>query len=536
MSARIETFPSFRRLSWISRLNAGALAAIVGALSLFLFPAWKRDPDLQHGLFIPILCLILLAESRRDPLPRFFDSGQAGDWAAVGCVFVSLATLAVAGIYAAVLEWSHALVEFMVASSVIFLLGAAWLTFADRRLRGVPASWPVAAAIVLWFLAVPIPPGTYSSFTMLLRNGVTSCVVNSLQIAGIPAHQAGNVIELARTDLGVDEACSGVRSLMASVAAGLFISSVFAADLRTRLLIILTAPLTALALNFVRSLILAWLASRGTTIAGPWHDGTGLAIIVLTTGLLVLIASRCGDRPFRYPPSARRMAEILPSTRRQGFLAGGLVCYGALALTFVCNGITTKAPDMAGPTLDVEELMPPAPTGWKMKTVTHLEAAQSILRTKALASRTYWIENAAKPTEITFYLAYWRPGEAPVSLVAAHTPDACWPGNGWLAQPASQQEILPRMEGRTVPEAQCRAFAREGHLLHVWFWHLVGGRPVNDQNPYSLFRFLNLALKFGFQPPHEQLFVRISSNRPWDEIATQEVVKSLFTQLQPQGL
>ena len=51
--------------------------------------------------------------------------------------------------------------------------------------------------------------------------------------------------------------------------------------------------------------------------------------------------------------------------------------------------------------------------------------------------------SAPDGAHVTLYVAYWRPGQAPVSLVDAHTPDACWPGTGWEPRPlASEREAL----------------------------------------------------------------------------------------------
>jgi len=106
----------------------------------------------------------------------------------------------------------------------------------------------------------------------------------------------------------------------------------------------------------------------------------------------------------------------------------------------------------------------------------------------------------------------------------------------WLARPAPSVEASPRVAGRTVPDAQSRVFGKDGLLLYVWFWHLVGGRSQEYENPYSVFRLFDLALKYGFQPGREQLFVRISSNRSWAEISTGPVVEKFFENLRPLGL
>jgi exosortase len=535
MMSGAETCPPFGRIPWLARLNVFGLAAILAALSLLLLSSWIHDPDQTHGLFVPVLFLILLLESRRYQKPRFFDPGGRGDLAAGLLGLASLATLGVAGVYAAVLGWSHALVEFLLAASAVCLLGTAWLALADRRVRWISVSWPAAVAIVLWLLAAPLPPGTYSTLALQLQNRVTSGVVESLEVMGIPAHQSGNVIELARSQIGVSEACSGVRSLISCLATGLFFSAVFAARAQSRAVLLLAAPLIAVALNFVRSLFLALIASRGISIAGEWHAATGLAIITLTSGLLALIAWRLGDCPARDWHSKEKAARGWP-TRRQKLLSGTIALNVAVAFSFLFLGLRADPPVALSPRINLEHLMPPTPPGWRVRIEGNLAPYQSILQTDTLADRTYWVEVGGKAVQITLYLAYWRPGQAPVSLVAAHTPDVCWPGTGWEAQAWPKVQNSLGVNGRILPEAQSRLFTRDGLSQYVWFWHLWGGRPLTYENPYSLPRLFHIAAQYGFAPSQDQLFVRVSSNRPWDEISSQPVVQSLFAALRPQGL
>jgi len=91
----------------------------------------------------------------------------------------------------------------------------------------VPKLWPAVVAVALWPLSSPLPPGSYTRLALALQGGVTEAVTGALGFFGIAAHRDGNVIELARASVGVSEACSGVRSLVSCVVAGLFLSAVW---------------------------------------------------------------------------------------------------------------------------------------------------------------------------------------------------------------------------------------------------------------------------------------------------------------------
>jgi hypothetical protein len=188
------------------------------------------------------------------------------------------------------------------------------------------------------------------------------------------------------------------------------------------------------------------------------------------------------------------------------------------------------------PPVDLGPLMPAPPPGWRVQAEGDLAAFRSTLRTDTLAARTYWRQDTDGLIAIKVYLAYWRPGQVPVSLVAAHTPDTCWPGTGWEARPFPRVQDSLEVGGERIPETQSRLFARDGFSEYVWFWHLSGGRALSYEHPYSLVRLFHLAARYGFEPSQAQLFVRLSSNRPWEKISSQPVVQRLFTALRPMGL
>ena len=140
------------------------------------------------------------------------------------------------------------------------------------------------------------------------------------------------------------------------------------------------------------------------------------------------------------------------------------------------------------------------------------------------------------PELIIVYLAYWSPGQASVSLVASHTPDACWPGSGWEAFPPSEPRVRLTVGGRQLAEAECRLFKSGNFPQNVWYWHLYDGRPIAQSDPNSPAELLRLAWRYGFRHDADQLFIRVSSNRSWETVAPQPFIRSLFAGLQPLGL
>jgi hypothetical protein len=138
--------------------------------------------------------------------------------------------------------------------------------------------------------------------------------------------------------------------------------------------------------------------------------------------------------------------------------------------------------------------------------------------------------------EVILYAAYWHAGQAPVSLVASHTPDACWPGSGWISHPVKEPRVVLRAADRALPDAEYRMFTFNGFPQHVWFWHVYDGRPIAYRDPYSAIELLRIALQYGFRHEGDQLFLRISSNRPWAELAGDPLIEDFFKRVHSVGL
>ncbi len=531
---------ALRSLPWLARFNLLLLAAATASLTALLWPHWRENPDLSHGFFVPVIFLVLLHEARSGT-PRYLPSSLLTHGVAGSLLVLGLLSLCASGLYAAAVGWSHAVVACTFALAFVLLAGAALITFSRQTVRLIPFNWSACVALGLWLLSTPIPPGSYTRLTMGLQMMVTEAVLQSLHLLGIAAERHGNIIELATTTVGVEDACSGVRSLISCVFAGFFFSATLVRRTWARGLLIALAAPVAIAMNFVRSLTLTLLANRNIDISGTWHDATGFAVLGVTAaflGGLALLLERPlktqspkpktqNPEPKSQNPNPARLRAHLP-------LAASLTLAGALVVFFFAN--TRPSPRQNLPAPDLATILPAEAPGWHVDTSQSIYQFTETLRTHHLAQRTYLRRTAAGVEQLTIYLAYWPAGQAPVSLVASHTPDACWPGSGWISAPTPHLRETLSLPTRTLAEAEARFF-RNGEIpQHVWFWHLYDGRPILHQNPYSALQLLSTALRYGFTHDGDQLFVRISSNQPWSSLAAEPLLAEVFDRLKPLGL
>jgi exosortase len=527
-------------LPLVSRYNVAVLAALTVALTLLLWPQWRANPDLSHGFFMPVVFVVLLFESRRGTR-RHLPDGAATIVPTVALLGVGLLALCGAGLYAASLDWSHQLVVWLLTLSLTLLLGAGLVVASGGPAPRVALNWSAVIAVLLWLLCTPIPPGSYTRLTLHLQLMVTENVLRTLHLLGIAATREGNVITLATTTVGVEEACSGVRSLISCVFAGLFFSASLVRRPGARAVLIVLAPLLALAMNFVRSLTLTLLANAGIEIGGTWHDLTGFAVLGLTAAILgglALLLERDPPRPApaQAAPVAPAVAPNSPRVIRTASLLLAVTLTFAVALGGFFHANTRPSVRRGAPVPNLAAILPLHAAGWQVVTDTQLYQFSDALQTEHLVQRTYVRETPAGLEQITVYLAYWRPGQAAVSLVASHTPDACWPGGGWTAVPAAHPRVELSVSGRPLATAEARFFRSGTFPQHVWFWHLYDGRPIAYRDPYSASALLKIALRYGFRHDGDQLFVRVSSNLPWAQIAAEPVLADIFTRLQPLGL
>ena len=122
------------------------------------------------------------------------------------------------------------------------------------------------------------------------------------------------------------------------------------------------------------------------------------------------------------------------------------------------------------------------------------------------------------------YAAYWAPGKMPTRFVALHTPDRCWTENGWTCLD-QKYEVQIQSSGVRLLPTQWRVFNPPGGQAkqYVYFWLLVGGqshdfgqRLNTIPNPVKWWQNVVDEARAG-NPEH--LFVRVTSDRPFEELA-----------------
>lgn len=163
------------------------------------------------------------------------------------------------------------------------------------------AGWPAlrALAFPIAFLtfAVPMPDWIMDAATVPLKVFISDIVTRVLYATGFPVAQNGVMIMIGSYQLLVKDACSGMNSIFALSAIGVFYVFAFRwhEKLRSLLLLLAIVPITILA-NFVRVFALVLMAYYGgpDLIEGVVHDLTGISLFVVAIVLLFLFDGLLG--------------------------------------------------------------------------------------------------------------------------------------------------------------------------------------------------------------------------------------------------
>lgn len=155
--------------------------------------------------------------------------------------------------------------------------------------------WPVARRflfpLLFLFVAVPIPKILWNPVVLGLQGFITTLNVETLNLLGIPAQRSGNLIHLPRGTVGVDEACSGIRSLQSSIMAALFIADLTLKRGGAKVFFFVVGIALAVVGNFGRSLFLSLTAaSKGIQAVEGVHDTAGWSVLIFTAGGIALLA------------------------------------------------------------------------------------------------------------------------------------------------------------------------------------------------------------------------------------------------------
>src|SRR5262249_6488193 len=231
---------------------------------------WSHDPQYSHGYLVPAFALALLW-LRRDRMP---ETPLRPSWG--GAVLLATGiTMRLAGTYFYYV-WFDAASLLLCLTGLCLVLGgrAAWRW-----------AWPSLAFLVF---VIPLPHRLAVAMTDPLQRIATLASTFTLQTLGMPAVADGNLILLNEVELGIVEACSGLRMLVIFFALSTGFVLLIQRPLWEKLVLVGSAVPVALVANVIRIVATGILhETAGREIADAvFHDLAGWLMMPLALGML----------------------------------------------------------------------------------------------------------------------------------------------------------------------------------------------------------------------------------------------------------
>ena len=201
---------------------------------------------------------------------------------------------------------------------LLFWLHAGALTLLSLALAAWSGGWRwmrhFAFPVGFLLLAVPWPSGPEQALVQTLMRSVAATASEALNVLGVPTVPRGNLISVRGQLVGVNEACSGIRSLQTVLMGALMLGELSRLSWPRRLALLAGGIAVALVANVFRSGLLVWIAAQsGVAALTKYHDAAGLIVLVAVfAGLLGIAKLLDPRRPSPPVPSGDRSGRRLP--------------------------------------------------------------------------------------------------------------------------------------------------------------------------------------------------------------------------------
>jgi exosortase len=497
MITQPATLPATGSSAPVSRSLGGLAVGVLVFLWAYavyrLGTLWHSSSDYAYGWFVPLLCLALFWERwtrRPAPEPPQASAGPVILWG-----LLALSLLPSALFLEVIPYWRFA--------GWMFAGAAIGITFCALYLIG-GRSWVHHFAFPLLFFLIAVPWPTRIEAPLItklshLNAALSTWAVNWL---GTPAIRRGVVIQTGAGMVGVDEACSGIRSFQAAVMIALFLGELFRYGLFRRIFFLLSGVGLALACNVVRTTYLVRVCDlKGNEAVKLSHDPAGFTILGITLVGLLLLAwvFRPRKRSKARPPDAAIPKMIAaeeevhtkwsgidipgpsPATAPQG--APASLAATAQTQAYLTGALLALALWIVALEVQVEVWFRPAESraaargNWSLRLPSQgLNYREPPIRDAVRTMLKYdegrqaeWREINGRPWQV--YYLRWLPARTRYRAIEAmaqarsHGPDICLPLAGMALQKKFDNE-LRQVNGVTVM-ANVEKFSDAGRPFHV---------------------------------------------------------------------
>lgn len=233
---------------------------------------WRFDPEYRFGWFIPVMMAIILVTRFNTNRPSL-TANRARLTKSALLFFVGTMALwpAIRIIGIANPDW-HLLTWITSLSAITLTLITMHAVGGGKMLRHYGVPFLMVVAVIPW------PYLLEQQLIAVLKGANAAIVIEVLHAFGIAAiGEPGGIITIPGAVLGIEEGCTGIRSLHLCLAVALFWGEWFRLSFKGRLALIGLAFGVAIIVNVVRTLSLAMIAHYfDAQTLEQWHDQIGI--------------------------------------------------------------------------------------------------------------------------------------------------------------------------------------------------------------------------------------------------------------------
>ena len=242
---------------------------------------WNHRPDLQFGWIVLLLVGFVCFEAA----PKLPTPSPRLGWPIVALPVMGLALMFIVQIYNAAFGLTPASLTGLALGIYLCILANIQFVYGWQGCK------ILAFPLVFFLIALPMPSAIYNPIVSGLQSQVATVNVQILNLIGIPAERVGSLIQLTNGAVGVDEACSGIRSLQSTVMATLFIGYLTLTSRALQVMLFVSGIVLAVGGNLIRSLYLSITAHRhGIDAVSGVHDAAGWSILIFTAAGVAMCA------------------------------------------------------------------------------------------------------------------------------------------------------------------------------------------------------------------------------------------------------
>lgn len=464
-----------------------AAAAIAGWVWT-LIPVWASKADLADRFLIPSASAVLVwfAWPRMralEPTPLLAGLLPLG----VGAAAFAL------GWYVAVQVSGRPIVVWWLTGSLILLLtglALSHLGWSHTRLLLFP--------LLFILFSLPTPGRVYNPLMLRLKQFTTKSAELTLPVLGVPVVRPdanGFELKLQSGDLGVVEACSGVRSVTALTAIAVLVAYWRGfGPLRGLLLVGLTVGVIAVT-NAIRVIITGLLQENfgRTAIEGWTHDALGISVILVGLAMIVGLSSVIAPRSVAAPATNSPPRSLHQYGTSAAIRA--LLCLAVLLPTAAACVWSEQFRVNHRVSVRLDEL-PESFGNWTGVRLDTPDAIREELMADQIVNRLYRNKDGER---VVVYVMYW--GSA-ATTAHQHHPDICYPFRGWQVTTAQMQPLELPQSGK-LP-ISVRHYVKPEQQQVLFFWTQHGSHVLADgiEKPELLsgHSWIFDLLKHGHQP------------------------------------